>query len=272
MILLFLLLLVSTIPSFAHKVIGDLDFSSGQWALVGIPVHNYRMLPIQSSLSTFITKDKAFIREIQGRWDLEMTFEDKCDYHYELKFYRNGHLQRTLKVNLHCGYVTYDGLSYSFSPSEFERFRAFANPIDWSRISFGDIGMLKRAIKALDTSPGVYWYDDVKQYYYSGFFLLSVNGLPWNANLDSLYQAVQVQVRQTVKSDNFYLQKYYHTIRGDHMFVRYIVNCESPLASRYKVNNKYMGWRSHLAGKDSVRVVAIGVNRKRYWQLVDQDQ
>ena len=271
-ILCFLLLFVSTIPTYAHKVIGDLDLTSGQWALVGIPVHNYRMLPIQRSLSTFITKDVSFIQEVQRRWDLEKTFDDKCDYHYELKLYRNGHLQRTLKVNLHCGYITVDGLSYTFSPSEFERFRKFAKPIDWSRISFGDIGMLKRAIKALDTSPGVYWYDDVKQYYYSGFFLVSVNGLYWDSDLDSLYQAVHTEVRRTVRSDNFYLQKYYHTVRGDRMFVRYIVNCEPPLASRYNRSNKYMDWRSHLEGKDSVRVVAIGVDRKRYWQLVDPDQ
>ena len=34
-----------------------MDFSSGDWALVGVPVHNYRMMPIQEELGTFVTKD-----------------------------------------------------------------------------------------------------------------------------------------------------------------------------------------------------------------------
>ncbi len=267
--LLSLCLLFATFTTSAKKVIEDLDFDTGDWALIGVPLHNYKSLPIQRDLGTFITKDRAFMQQIQQSWDLALTFEDKCDYHYALKFYREGELINTIKLNLHCGYLTSDGFSYSFNPSEFERFKQHAKPISWSRISFGDLDLLKKAIQRLDKTKGVYWYEDIDQYRYPGYFMLSVNGLPWSSNLDSLHTTIQAQIQAQVNSDRFYLKKYYHVFRYDYIHVRYIVNCEESLAKRVEMKQA-LGWRSHLAGRDSVRIVAIGVDEQKYWKIMDK--
>lgn len=260
-------LLVVAPPLLAEKVLAPFDFSQGDWALIGVPLHNYKSLPIQKELGTFVTKDQAFMRQIQEEWDLDMTFEDKCDYHYALKIYRDKELISTIKLNLHCGYLTADGLSYEFAPAEFERFKQHAKPISWSRVSFADLDLLKEAIQRLDKTRDVYWYEDVKPYKYPGYFMFSVNGLPWSANLDSLYTEVDEQIRQASNSHQFYLQKYYHVIRGDNMFVRYIVNCDERVSRKVQLSQT-LGWRSHLSGRDSLRVVAIGLDEERYWKIM----
>ena len=251
----------------AKKVIGDLDFDTGNWALIGVPLHNYQQLPIQEELGTFITKDRFLFERIQQEWNLDLTFDDHCDYHYSLKFYRDGELVRTLNLNLYCGYLTYDGFSYRFAPQEFERFRAHARRIAWSRISFADLGVLKRAITTLETTDEVYWYEDVGQYQYSGFFMLSINGLPWNTDLDSLYDAVEQHIVRETDRGDFYLQRYYHLIRNDQLYIRYVVNCEQTLAMALP-GELHLDWRSHLANRDSVRILAIGLDRQRYCELM----
>ncbi|RMG17230.1 MAG: hypothetical protein D6730_24220 [Bacteroidetes bacterium] len=261
--------LICILTAHSRHVFGHLNFAQGQWALVGVPLHNYKALPVQKELGTFITKDATFMQQIQQDWDLEMTFEDKCDYHYALKFYLDGKLVETAKLNLYCGYLTVDGFSYTFDPQEFERFKQHANPIHWSRISFADLHLLKKAIQKLDTTEDVYWYEDVQQYQYPGYFMFGINALPWSADLDSLYQAVTAQIRIQTHSSDFYLQKYYHLIRGDYLYVRYILNCEPSLAGQLDFKQT-LGWRSHLAGKDSVRIVAIGIDEQRYWELMRQ--
>lgn len=264
------LLLLVTQVTLADKVISDLNFLKGDWAIVGVPVHNYQMLPIQNELKTFLSKDRALMLEIQAKWDLPVTFEDKCDYHYALKFYKDGLLMKTLKLNLYCGYLASDGLAYEFNPAEFERFRTRSAPVGWSRISFADLGRLKDAVSKLDRADEVYWYEDVEPYRYSGFFMVSANRLPWNADLDSLEQAVHKMIRKRGGSNQFYLKKYYHLIQGDHLFARYLVNCEESLANKIDQGNQYLGWRSHLHNTDSVRIVAIGINQRRYWELMNR--
>lgn len=235
--------------------------------MVGVPVHNYRMLPIQKDLGTFITKDTDLLEKIQRQWDLELTFDDNCDYHYSLKFYQDGNLVRTLSLNLHCGYITLDGISYTFHPQDFASLSDQAQKISWSRISFRDLGLLRKAVVTLDETPDVYWYEDVQQYTYSGFCMINVNGLPWNTNLDSLYQVVNEKVAERTRSKDFYLQKYFHIYQGDQLFVRYVVNCEEYLAQRLE-GKLTLDWRSHLHNRDSVWILAIGIDQKKYHSLM----
>lgn len=267
---LFCLLLLTAHFSFADKVISDLNFLTGDWALVGVPIHNYQMLPIQEELKTFISKDRALMLEIQAKWDLPITYEDKCDYHYALKFYKDGELVKTLNLNLYCGYLSSGGMAYEFNPIEFERFRSRSAPVSWSRISFADLGRLKDVVSKLDGTDEVYWYEDVEPYRYSGFFVLSVNQLPWNADLDSLQREVEQTVRKRGGSNQFYVKKYFHLIQGDQLFARYLVNCEETLAKRIEKNDYQLGWRSHLQNTDSVRIVAIGISQRRYWELMNR--
>ncbi|RMG54958.1 MAG: hypothetical protein D6722_28420 [Bacteroidetes bacterium] len=253
----------------AEHVLGGLNFHTGNWTMVGVPVHNYRMLPVQQDLGTFISQDRQLMTQLQQSWDLEPTYEDNCDYHYTLKFYQDGILRQTMSLNLYCGYITHEGLSYRFSSDEFERLRISAQPAKWSRITFGDMGVLKRAIEVLEDAPGVYWYDDVQQYRFSGYCMLNVTGLPWNTDVDSLRHVVANRVRMFTGRDDFYLQEYFRIIRGDELQVRYTLNCEQDLA-HLLTGRTYMNWRSHLANQDSVRIVAIGIDEQAYRRLMNR--
>ncbi|MEL7340715.1 MAG: hypothetical protein AAGM67_09535, partial [Bacteroidota bacterium] len=66
----------------AKNILADLTLNKGDWALVGVPLHNYQLIPIQQELGTFITKNKRLLAQLQTDWDFERTFEDDCDYHY----------------------------------------------------------------------------------------------------------------------------------------------------------------------------------------------
>ena len=255
---------------YAEKIIGDLDFESGNWALVGVPLHNYKKLPIQEELSTFISHDVELMKKMQSEWDLEMTFEDKCDYHYSLKFYQNRHLVRTVTLNLHCGYATYKGLSYAFDPQEFDLLKDHAKSVSWSRISFSDLQLMKQAIQKLNRTQEVYWYEDVQQYTYPGFIMFTVNKLPWNSNMDSLQLAVEEKIQQLTGSGAFYLQKYYHLVKGDLLEVRYILNCDEMLARKLSdYDSSILAWRSHLHNQERVSILAIGIDEKRYWKIMN---
>ncbi len=271
----YLLIFFSLLLSFSlldgKAILQDLNFEQGNWVVIGIPVHNYRAVPVQKDLGTFIAKDISLMQRVRQSWDLDPTYEDKCDYHYSLKFYKDDILVRTVKLNLFCGYLTWDGLSYEFDPSKFNDFKSHAKPIDWSRISFADLDLLKRAVETLESKPDIYWYDDVMPYKYSGYFMLAVNNLPWNADIDSLDNAMQSQLVTEIKNDDFYLKKYFHVVRGDKMFVRYMVSCDPFLAQRVAPEQRYLPWRSHLDQTDSVRIVAIGLNQERYRKIMSKE-
>ena len=266
----FLYLLILALPVQARPIISDLDFSKGKWALIGIPLHNYRNLPVQSEMQTFISKDKRFFEELKQKWDFDMTFEDKCDYHYALKFYRDGELVKTLKLNLLCGYINSDGLAFEFDPSEFKTFKYNAERVDWSRISFGDHDNLKKAISVLDKSKEVYWYDEVRQFKYQGFFMISINKLPWSSDRDSLYNKVNDILSYQTRGGDFFLQEYFHEVSGDFLSVRYLVNCDEFLVDMLN-GSQYIKWRSHFHNRDSVSVVAIGIDKRKYWKLLRSD-
>ena len=255
----------------AEKIIGDLDFNMGDWALVGVPLHNYKKLPIQEELSTFISQDVSLMQKMQQEWDLEMTFEDKCDYHYALKFYQDKKLVRTVTLNLHCGYATYKGLSYAFNPKEFDLVKNHAKSVSWSRISFSDLQLMKQAIQKLSKTQEVYWYEDVNQYNYSGFLMFTLNKLPWNTDMDSLKLAVEDKIFAITQSKSFYLQKYYHLVKGDMLEIRYILNCDEPLATKLAdYDSSLLAWRSHLHNREKVSILAIGIDENRYWKIMNR--
>lgn len=267
-----LLLLAMLAPCIlrADPVLSGLNFTSGNWALIGVPLHNYHLVPIQEELGTFITYDIKLMERIQQKWDLEQTFEDKCDYHYSLKLYKDGELVRTLNLNLHCGYLSYDGFSYIFDPAEFDQFRTYAREIPWSRISFTDVNLMKQAIFTLEGARDVYWYEDVEPYKYPGFFLTTVGGLPWTSNTDSLIREVRSQIELQSGRGDFYLKEYFQLIRGDELYVRYMVSCDEDLA-RSLPEGKSLIWRSHLQSRTTVSILALGIDEQRYRKLMNQN-
>ncbi|MFK7921531.1 MAG: hypothetical protein AB8H47_06215 [Bacteroidia bacterium] len=267
--IIFLAFLLSANLITAKNILGDLALQKGKWALVGVPLHNYQLIPMQQELGTFITTNKSLLNDLQSEWDFEPTFEDDCDYHYSLKFYQDKQLVKTVLLNLHCGYVTIEGRSYHFFPENFERLKNQANSISWSRISFGDLNVLKKAVNTLSSSPEIYWYEDVKQYEYDGFFMLNLNNLPWNTDLDSLQLTLQSAIERKTGSTDFYLQEYFHIVQGEKMSARYLVNCDAYTGESLSAY-AMVPWRSHLHNRDSVRILAIGLDRRKYQRLMNK--
>ena len=268
---LFLLMGTSLTPVFSDPILANLNLQSGNWSVVGIPIHNFQMLPVQKELGTFVLEDGDFIKHIQKTWNLKMTFRDKCDYHYELKFYRNGDLKRTLKVNLVCGTLYDEGISYTFSPQMFEEVRAAAKPVDWSRITFNDLELLRKAIRVLDRTPGVYWYKDVQPYRYTGYFMIRVVGIPWKEPLDKVFDNVRNMVQERVGSDDFHMKEFLTTVSQGKRVAKYQIYCEQPLADGYG-SGQYIRWRPHFFEQDSVQIVAIGVDIDRYISLMKAEK
>ncbi|MEO0583174.1 MAG: hypothetical protein AAF135_13200 [Bacteroidota bacterium] len=267
--LLFLALFLSfTLSTQAKQIFEGFDFSQGEWAIIGVPLHNYHKLPIQEELGTFIVTDTRFMSSLQQSWDFAMTFDDKCDHHYALKVYRNGELVESMSLNLFCGYVSINGLSYQFDPAEFDQFKQNARQIPWSRISFSDPGTLKSAIQKLDATPDVYWYQDVSQYEYTGYFMLNIDNLPWDTDRDSLQQVVRQKIAQRTQTNDFHLAEHFHIVEGEKLGIRYLVNCDQGLAQQL-VRYQYLPWRTHLSSsKDAVYILALGIDEDRFRRLM----
>lgn len=257
-----------------ENILGNLDFTDGaEWALIGVPVTNYKMLPIQRELGTFITKDIEVMRKLQKEWNLQLTYDDKCDIHYLLKFYRNGKQETSLKVNLHCGYLDMDDQAYIFDPLDFNRFREGTEPIKWSKITFGNQELLQQAVRKMNNTQGVYWYENsIQSYMYPGYFMIQYQNLPWDANEDSLYTMAQVHLEMaTGDTINYYLERHLKEVSDDLNTKRisYKVHCDEAFSAKATaLPNRYMRWRSHFEGRDSISVIAIGVDKNRYEQIM----
>lgn len=252
----------------AKQLLSDLDLSSGRWEMIGVSLVNYEQVAIQEQLGTFILSDPNTIREIQKKWDFEEVFEDYCEYHYALKFYRNGDLQKTLRVNLKCNYITDEAFSFQFSEKEFTEFRRYFKPIRWSRIRYSDLDKLQLAVDKLDRMPGVYWYGDVKQYDFDGEFSVAVNDLPWNANRDSVVNDITDYLRDRTGRDDFYITQKYWLLSDDFetMSLKLNVFCDEPFYKAYNLGGVQTTWRSHLSEASFVQIVVIGMNKEDYYQ------
>jgi len=254
----------------ARKLLDDLDLSEGRWELVGVSLANYQLLPIQLDLGTFIVKEPHVLRKMQDEWDFEEKFDDYCDYHYALKFYKNGDLQKTLRVNLVCNYITDGGLSFEYTKSDFMAFRRYFQPIRWSRIRFKDTELLQKSVPILDQAPGVYWYGDVQQYNFDGEFSITVNNLPWNANRDSVIADMTGQYRQRYNREDFYITTKYWLISDDFetMTLRLNVFCDEDFYVNYKGKDVITRWRNHFSEQSFVQLVVIGMSQKEYYQYM----
>lgn len=269
-----LCLFLACSSTYAYKILEELDFEVGEWVLVGVPIQNYRSVEIQENLKTFINQDTALMRKLQREWDFEMTFNDKCDEHYALKFYRDGELQTTLKVNLYCGYLTMNQLAYDFDPKTFELFRNKSKPLAWSEIKFGDQSTLRRAIEKLSSIQGVYWYDDEpKAFAYSGYLMLQYRNLSWDADNDSLRFRTKVALESTTGSDAYFLEEYLVELSEDQERKRVVfrVHCEKEFADLVTLPSRYLRWKSHWEGRDSISIYAIGIDRRRYKQIMQNE-
>lgn len=254
----------------ARKVLSGLNFSEGEWKMVGVSLHNYHNLPIQEKLGTFILRDKQILQKMQMDWDFEEKFDDYCDYHYAFKFYQNGNLVRTLRANLLCNYISLGGLSYEFTQSDLLAFRRYFKPIRWSRIRFKDPELLKVAIHELEVLDDVYWYGDVKQYEFNGFFMTGVDSLPWNANRDSVADAITNQLALDLGRDDFYfnVSHWYMTDDLNYMHLRFRIYCPEDFYKSYPRKDVLASWRSQYSSQSFIQIMVIGLNKKDYYNAM----
>lgn len=235
--------------------------------MIGVSLRNATLHPVQDSLGTFICKDKNILSKIQEEWDFGPMFEDVCDYHYAIKFYKDGELKLTLRVNLNCRYITLGGAAFDFSPQDLLRYKSSFKPINWSRITFKNLEVLREAVQKIDSLPNVYPYQDIKPYLYSGYFTVGYENLFWNIDKDSLTNEVTKEIRTLSGRKDFYVMPTFVFVQGDYMRIRYEVYCEQAFLQSYR-GPVTAGWRSHLEYSDQVQIITIGLSRENYQKIM----
>ncbi|MCB9234876.1 MAG: hypothetical protein H6581_24695 [Bacteroidia bacterium] len=269
--LAFLFLSVSRMQ--ATPLLDDLDLSSGRWVMIAVSLHNYHPMPIQEELGTFMIEDRYILKQIQNEWDFEEMYDDYCDFHYAVKFYKDGELMKTLRVNLLCNYIDMGGFSYSFTESDFMRHKRYFTPVKWSRIRFHDLDLLKVAVHKIDEIPNVYWYGDTRQYNFKGSFMIGRNHLPWNVNRDSVVQDITNELQAKYGRDDFMVETHVWYLSDDfeEMSMRFNVYCNDDFYNTYKadtVNYVMAHWRDHLSEQSFVQVVVIGMSKEDYFRTM----
>lgn len=257
----------------ARQLLSHLDFSQGKWEMIGVSLHNYALLPIQDDLGAFILSDTTILRKIKEEWNFDEKFQDYCEYHYALKFYKDGQLVETLRANLLCNYISLGGLSYEFSDTAFLKYRPTYKKVRWSRIRFKNLDVLQSSVYKLDGLANVYWYGDVKQYTFDGNFIVYMNDLPWNANRDSLVHAVSQRLSRTYVREDFYVQVYcwYMSEDLEKMSIRFNVYCNEDFYTHYKEDDVLARWRSHFSEQNFVQIVVIGMNQEDYYKAMREN-
>jgi|GEM_PF-737372 len=252
---------------YARKVLSDINLNDGNWVMVGVSLRNAKLHPIQDSLGTFILKDKNILSRIQSEWDFSPMFDDVCDYHYALKFYRNGELKLTLRLNLVCEYIILGGAAFEFTPEDLLRYRTYYKPINWSRITFKNMDVMKEAVNRMLVLPGVYPYMDIKPYKYDGYFTIGYDRLHWNANKDSLTRELSKYVNEVTGRNDFHPVSTFVWVQGDLMSIRYEVYCDEDFM-RFYDGPTVTEWRSHLEYLDNVQIIVVGLSKENYQKVM----
>ncbi|MCS7152750.1 MAG: hypothetical protein N2253_02735 [Bacteroidia bacterium] len=254
-----------------YAVLGGLDFSQGEWSLVGVSLPNYAPHPLQQRFSAFIVQDKSILQAMQSLWEGQTFYEDYCDYHYVLKLYRGRRLIKTLKVNLRCGYITEGVFSYTFSPEWLERFAGSFRPIHWSRVWFRQNENLRNAVRALLEAPEVFFYEEPEPYLYGGRFIIALDSLHWRIDRDSLYRTVKAQIERAFPPGKAYVRPYFFFMDDKALLhFRFEVFCEKQDYEKYgKSLQVSVGWQPHIGPGEAKRLILIGINRERFFAYVN---
>lgn len=253
-----------------YALLAGLDFTEGEWVAIGVSVQNYAPHPLQARYSAFIIRDMAVLNQMQNTWQGTPFYEDYCDYHYVLKFYKNQRLQKTLKLNLRCGYATEGVFSYTFRPEWLEQILPAAKPILWSRVWFHRNENLKPAVQALLEAPEVYFYEEPEPYLYEGRFVIGIDSVSWRIDRDSLDAAVKALVAKYFPPGRAYVRPYFFYLDDRFLlYFRYEVFCDREDFRRYaKALPLQVSWQPHIHPGEAKRLIIIGVNRERFWAYV----
>lgn len=256
----------------AKHLLADLNFDSGTWEMVCISVYNHNPSKLQQRLGTFALQSKRILREMQQNWNFRPMYEDHCDYHFVLKFYRDKELMKTLRVNVVCNYISEGVFSYDFNPELLLANETHHQKQPWSLVRFKSLEQLRAAVPRLQAAPMVYIYQDVKPYEHDGYFILGTPDLHWNVDRDSVLKAVQARVRQKFGDDRFYVVPYIFFMNEKYeISLRFIVYCSKEQARKFGDKDVRASWRSHFDYRDPddlIEIVVVGVDDKSYFKVV----
>ncbi len=265
---------LSTTPVRAKQLLADLDFENGHWTLVGVRLYNYHPVEMQKRLGTFLLTDSAALQTLKKKWIFSPFLDDDCDYHYALKFYQGKTLRKTLKVNLHCDYITDGKLSYHFNPALLEEFAGLYSRAPWATLTFRNLDSLRKAIAKLSQREEVLFYEHVEKYRFDGFYVRGLDALTWNVNRDSLTEAVRdALVERVGRPENpsdplpFVFEPLIFYVENDFsLSMRWKVYCEKKHASVAGPGYVATGWREHLHpmenGETGLQLTFIGMDAK----------
>jgi len=276
-IAVYLCVLLPSMPAWCQPgVLNALDLAQGHWEMAAVRLHNYKQLPLQEELGTFLVQDPQVLAQMQVAWKQQPFYEDYCDYHYALKFYRDRQLVKTLLLNLDCGYITDGQLNYRFAPEQLVRFRAHFVRVPWSHIRFTDLKLMRKAIDKIAAQPNYYFYSETTPYHYDGCFVLKTTRHTWDEKLDSIQDVLRAHIAHYAGRNDFYIQsKLLFADDAGRISYRHDVYCNKGLAARYLAQderNLVCGWQSHfeLVGEaqPSLGLVVVGINEAGYKQLM----
>jgi len=258
----------------AEALLADLDLSGGTWEMVCVSVHNHNSSPLQHRLGTFAMQSLRIMREMQQNWHFRPTYDDYCDYHFVLKFYREKKLMKTLRVNAVCNYISEGVLSYEFDPDLLLTYESHYKKLPWSLVRYKDLNQLRNAVPRLIDAPFVYIYQDVNPYLYDGYFVSGTPFLPWHVDRDSVLNALQGQLNQQMGTGKFYAVPYIFFVSDnrEQISLRFLVYCSEELSRKCPAKDMTASWRSHMDYRDPeerIELVVIGVDDKNYFKIVD---
>ncbi len=272
----FLVLLIAISLNFHARcepkaMLGDLDFSDGEWEMVGVSLHNYWIVPIQNEIRHFVLRNREILQDMKKNWVFEQTYNDYCEHHYALRFYKNGKIMKFLKVNLHCGYISDGGLSYKMDSMQFTKYKRYFFPLKLSKVGYRSLNNIRKAINILISQKDVWLYYDHIPYNYDGYFVVKIDSLPWNVNRDSVLLEMKKKIITYTASSDFYLKQYIYFIDEGIQSIRYEVYCSKAIADKVPEKMITAGWRHHFEFTDRIDLVFVGINKREYYQLVKGD-
>ncbi|MCS7085166.1 MAG: hypothetical protein RMM53_05110 [Bacteroidia bacterium] len=258
----------------AKQILADLDFENGHWIMVGVRLYNYRPVEMQKRLGTFVLADSTVLQTLKRKWIFSPFWDDDCDYHYALKFYQGKTLRKTLKINLHCRYITDGGLSYHFDPALLEEYEKLYRRVPWTTLTFHSLDSLRRAIAVLARKEEVLFYDPPEKYLLDGYYVRALDGLAWNVNRDSLTREVRnALIGRTGIPENpegtmpFVVEPLIFFVEDDFsLSMRWKVYCNKKHASVQGPGYVSASWREHLHpmehGETGLQLTVIGVDER----------
>lgn len=271
-LLLLFIALISAVPARAldYPLLAGLDFTQGNWSLIGVSLHNAAPIPEQTEWGTFMITDRNQLLAIQEAWRGPLAFNDFCDYHYAIKLYKDDALVKTILLNLRCNYATTEGLAYTFTAEQLHLLKP-ERRLPWSRIRFTDMERVRLALARLPRHKQIFFYEPYAELQYDGFVTLALNGRHWREPRVQLMDSLSNLIEASLGHRGFHLEEYAQftddAITYDYRYKLYL---NEPSAQRLPPGLATLSWQAHLAHAPHIQLIVVGINERDYRRIMNQ--